>query len=167
MGKSTGLWGPQVGVVQAGQAFPVWVRGALLFLRVTSTAPAPVVRLVLGAELAVAPRPRLRKDSSGMQQSGGAGARVERQALKVAAAAAGPPVWLRVLVGAVHRPGMFEYVVLSSSCALTAAAPCNVCRGAICHAVEAITSAAGPPVWLRALVGVTHKASLPYFDLDW
>lgn len=108
MAKALDNGGAQVGVVQAGQAFPVWVRGALLFLRVTSTAPAPVVRLVLGAELAVAPRPRLRKDSGGVQQSGGAGARAERQALRVAAAAAGPPVWLRVLVGAIHRPGMFE-----------------------------------------------------------
>ncbi|KAK9837165.1 hypothetical protein WJX81_007626 [Elliptochloris bilobata] len=84
----------QVGVVRAGQAFPVWVRGAQLFLRVTSTAPAPVVRLVPGAELAVAPRPRLRAGIGGGQQGG---QDADSRALKAGGAAVAPPVWLRAL----------------------------------------------------------------------
>ena len=46
----------QVGVVAAGQVFPFWVRNqAVVRLRVTSTAPGPVVRLVRGSELVIAP----------------------------------------------------------------------------------------------------------------
>lgn len=49
----------QVGVVQTGQAFPFWVRHqSVLYLKVTTAHPASLVRLVAGAEVAVAPRPR-------------------------------------------------------------------------------------------------------------
>lgn len=51
--------GVQVGVVQTGQAFPFWVRHQIvLYLKVTTAHPASLVRLVAGAEVAVAPRPR-------------------------------------------------------------------------------------------------------------
>lgn len=49
----------QVGVVQTDQAFPFWVRQqTVLLLKVTTAHPASLVRLVPGAEVAVAPRPR-------------------------------------------------------------------------------------------------------------
>lgn len=95
--------GAQVGVVRAGQAFPVWVRGAQLFLRVTSAAPAPLVRLVRGAELAVAPRPRQRTASSSKQQRSQDGALAEDWALKAATTTEVPKVWLRALVSTAHR----------------------------------------------------------------
>ena len=98
--------GAQVGVVRAGQAFPVWVRGAQLFLRVTSAAPAPLVRLVRGAELAVAPRPRNRIASSSKQQRSYDGARAEDWALKAAATTEVPRIWLRALVSTAHRPAL-------------------------------------------------------------
>ena len=42
-----------------GQAFPFWVRHqSVLYLKVTTAHPASLVRLVAGAEVAVAPRPR-------------------------------------------------------------------------------------------------------------
>jgi hypothetical protein len=84
-----------VGVVQLGQAFPVWVRGALLCLRVTAAAPAPVVRLTPGVELDIAPRPRLRTPGAAAQPSRGAHA---GGAVAQAAVAERPLAWLRVLV---------------------------------------------------------------------
>ena len=46
-------------MVQTGQAFPFWVRQqSVLYLKVTTAHPASLVRLVTGAEVAVAPRPR-------------------------------------------------------------------------------------------------------------
>ena len=88
----------QVGVVRAGQAFPVWVRSAQLLLRVTSATPAPLVRLVRGAELAVAPRPRTRTASNSKQQRSRDGALAENWGLKAGAAMDVPQVWLRALV---------------------------------------------------------------------
>jgi hypothetical protein len=44
--------------VAAGQPFGVWVRQALVRLRATATDPGPVVRLVAGSEVYVAPKPR-------------------------------------------------------------------------------------------------------------
>lgn len=49
----------QVGVVQVGQAFPFWVRQqTVLQLKVSTALPASLVRLAVGAEVAIAPRPR-------------------------------------------------------------------------------------------------------------
>ena len=49
----------QVGVVQAGQAFPFWARQQTkLLLKVTTAHPASLVQLVRDSEVAVAPRPR-------------------------------------------------------------------------------------------------------------
>lgn len=110
----------QVGVVRAGQAFPVWVRGAQLLLRVTSAAPAPLVRLVRGAELAVAPRPRHRTAGSSKQERSQGGAPAEDWALKAATTAEVPQVWLRALVSTAH-----------SSCFRCLAYPCQV-LGAAC-----------------------------------
>eukprot|EP00249_Psilotum_nudum_P010200 c22398_g1_i1 orf=364-1377(+) len=54
----------QVGVLCMGQLFPVWVQGNnALVLRVVSTMPKPVVQLVPGAELVVAPKQRKRMES--------------------------------------------------------------------------------------------------------
>lgn len=49
----------QVGVVQAGQAFPFWARQQTkLLLKVTTAHPASLVQLARDSEVAVAPRPR-------------------------------------------------------------------------------------------------------------
>ena len=104
--------------MRVGQAFPVWVRGAQLFLRVTSAAPAPLVRLVRGAELAVAPRPRLRAAGSSKQQRSRDGALAEDWALKTATEV--PKVWLRALVSTGHK-----------ACFKCHAYPCQV-HGAAC-----------------------------------
>lgn len=50
--------------MQSGQSFPFWVGGhTVLHLRVSKAEPASVVKLGVGLELAVAPRPRQRKES--------------------------------------------------------------------------------------------------------
>lgn len=50
----------QVGVVCKGIPFPFWMRGqAVLTLRVVSADPDDVVRLAPGAEVSIAPRPRV------------------------------------------------------------------------------------------------------------
>ncbi len=49
----------QAGAAAVGQVLPVWVRGQPVLLRAAATVPdAPAVRLVPGAEVLVAPRPR-------------------------------------------------------------------------------------------------------------
>ena len=56
----------QVGVVRVGQPFPFWVRSQMqLILKVSAAVPADLVRLVVGAEVAVAPRPRSRPPAPG------------------------------------------------------------------------------------------------------
>lgn len=51
----------QVGVVRVGQPFPFWVRSQMqIILKVSAAVPADLVRLVAGAEVAVAPQPRSR-----------------------------------------------------------------------------------------------------------
>ncbi|KXZ55626.1 hypothetical protein GPECTOR_2g1176 [Gonium pectorale] len=66
---------PQVRVLARGQVFPVWARGgAQVRLRVVSTQPADLVRLVPGCELHVAPRPRILPGGGGGGAGAGAGA---------------------------------------------------------------------------------------------
>ena len=51
----------QVGVLKAGQYFPFWVNHqSVLHLKVAATEPANLVKLGIGLELIVAPRPRKR-----------------------------------------------------------------------------------------------------------
>jgi hypothetical protein len=86
--------GGQVGVVEVGRPFPFWVRGqALLTLQVAAAAPAAVVRLTRGAEVAVAPRPRARP-----QQHAGlpSGALAEAAGKALAAGPSAPCAWLRL-----------------------------------------------------------------------
>lgn len=55
----------QVGVVRVGQPFPFWVRSQMqIILKVSAAVPADLVRLVAGAEVAVAPQPRSRPHMS-------------------------------------------------------------------------------------------------------
>ena len=72
------------------QPFPVWVRGAPLYIKATAAEPASLVWLGEGSELHISPRPRQRA------------APAARQAMAAAALpAAGPtaaPIWLRVQV---------------------------------------------------------------------
>ncbi len=85
----------QVGVVQAGQAFPFWARQQTkLLLKVTTAHPASLVQLVRDSEVAVAPRPRralaqqnVLKDTD--LQSAPASSEQE---------SAGPDAWLRLQV---------------------------------------------------------------------
>ena len=52
-------------MVCKGQPFPFWMRGqAVLILKVASAAPDDVVRLAPGAEVSIAPRPRIRKQQA-------------------------------------------------------------------------------------------------------
>ena len=78
-------------MVCKGETFPFWMRGqALLILKVTTAAPDDVVRLVPGAEVSIAPRPRVRKQqASGTPQSVPA-ADGEKPEL--------PPAWFRIQV---------------------------------------------------------------------
>lgn len=51
----------QVGVLKVGQYFPFWINHqSVLHLKVASTEPTELVKLGIGLELAVAPRPRKR-----------------------------------------------------------------------------------------------------------
>lgn len=51
----------QVGVLKAGQYFPFWVNHqSVLHLKVAATEPAGLIKLGIGLELIVAPRPRKR-----------------------------------------------------------------------------------------------------------
>ena len=53
-------------MVRVGQPFPFWVRSQMqLILKVSAAVPADLVRLVAGAEVAVAPRPRSRPPAPG------------------------------------------------------------------------------------------------------
>ncbi len=78
-------------MVCKGEPFPFWMRGqALLVLKVASAAPDDVVRLAPGAEVSIAPRPRVRKQqASGNAQSVPA-AQDEKPEL--------PPAWFRIQV---------------------------------------------------------------------
>lgn len=77
----------QVGVLASGQEFPIWIRNNIqLRLRVTSTSPAPLVRLVPGTELAVAPKQRKLKYMAASQEASS-----EAQLSKTV-----KPAWLRV-----------------------------------------------------------------------
>lgn len=52
-------------MVCKGAPFPFWMRGqALLILKVSTAAPDDVVRLAPGAEVSIAPRPRVRKQQA-------------------------------------------------------------------------------------------------------
>ena len=75
----------QVGVVHVGQAFSVWVRGqAVINLRPRTATPAPLVRLTAGAEVLVAPKPRV------LAASPHTGSGTSRPAAATAAAGAAP-----------------------------------------------------------------------------
>ncbi|BDA47966.1 probable peroxisome biogenesis factor 1 [Coccomyxa sp. Obi] len=79
----------QVGVVSVGQPFPFWVRGqSVLTLRVATARPEPVVRLALGAEVSVAPCPRVRPQVAAAAE----GASVDAQP----SAPSAPAAWLRL-----------------------------------------------------------------------
>ena len=81
----------QVGVVTVGQPFPFWVRGqSVLTLRVATARPEPVVRLALGAEVSVAPCPRVKPQAQAEMN----GATVDAQP----AASSAPATWLRIQV---------------------------------------------------------------------
>ena len=85
----------QVGVVSVGQPFPFWVRGqSVLTLRVATARPEPVVRLALGAEVSVAPCPRVRPQA----QAEVNGASVDAPS----DASAVPATWLRLQVSIPH-----------------------------------------------------------------
>ena len=84
-------WRMQVGVVSVGQPFPFWVRGqSALTLRVATARPEPVVRLALGAEVSVAPCPRVRPQPAAATD----GASVDAQPSALSA----PAAWLRLQV---------------------------------------------------------------------
>ncbi|GAQ77615.1 Peroxisome biogenesis factor 1 [Klebsormidium nitens] len=79
----------QVGVLASGQEFPIWIRNTIqLRLRVTSTSPAPLVRLVQGTELAVAPKQR----KSNLKAPPPEGAHIPQPSNSI------KPAWLRVQV---------------------------------------------------------------------
>ena len=81
----------QVGVVCKGVPFPFWMRGqAVLTLRVVSAAPADVVRLAPGAEVSIAPQPRVRPRAASSKAAFIASA--DQPPL--------PPAWFRIQVGA-------------------------------------------------------------------
>eukprot|EP00884_Botryococcus_braunii_P019130 jgi/Botrbrau1/5900/Bobra.0366s0078.1 len=62
----------QVGVASVGEPIPFWVRGqAALRLTVSAAEPGPLVRLVQGTEVAVAPRPRARSPQGGTLSGAG------------------------------------------------------------------------------------------------
>ena len=85
----------QVGVVEVGRPFPFWVRGqALLTLQVATASPASVVRLTRGAEVAVAPRPRVRPQLASLPS----GALADAARSNGTAATAAPCAWLRLQV---------------------------------------------------------------------
>ena len=95
----------QIGVVSKGQPFIFFVRGrTVLRLKVAAAEPASLVRLVPGAEVAVAPRPRVARQA-------------HRAGPLVPAAAHGedpqgeevPEIWLRVQV---RDPGAVSEHVL-------------------------------------------------------
>jgi hypothetical protein len=53
----------QISVVFEGQIFPLWIRRqTMVHLKIVSTAPSKVVRLVRDAELVIAPKPRFVRD---------------------------------------------------------------------------------------------------------
>ena len=82
----------QVGVVCKGEPFPFWMRGqALLVLKVATAAPDDVVRLAPGAEVSIAPRPRVRKQQASGTPQAVPAADGERPEL--------PPAWFRIQVG--------------------------------------------------------------------
>ena len=96
----------QVGVVAVGQPFPVWVNAqTALTLKVSAAVPADLVRLVLGAEMAVAPRPRVKATTpvaAAAKLPNGRGSSAEAQPTK---AAPPPPAWLRIQVWGISRAG--------------------------------------------------------------
>ena len=81
----------QVGVVCKGVPFPFWMRGqAVLTLRVVSAAPDDVVRLAPGAEVSIAPQPRVRPKATSTKAASIASA--DQPSV--------PPAWFRIQVGA-------------------------------------------------------------------
>ncbi|CAK0784927.1 hypothetical protein CVIRNUC_008132 [Coccomyxa viridis] len=77
----------QVGVVCKGVPFPFWMLGqAVLTLRVVSAAPDDVVRLAPGAEVSIAPQPRVRPKAASNKAASIASA--DQPSL--------PPAWFRV-----------------------------------------------------------------------
>lgn len=87
----SGSVGMQVGVVCKGVPFPFWMLGqAVLTLRVVSAAPDDVVRLAPGAEVSIAPQPRVRPKAASNKAASIASA--DQPSL--------PPAWFRVQVGA-------------------------------------------------------------------
>lgn len=78
--------------MSVGQPFPFWVRGqSVLSLRVATASPEPVVRLALGAEVCVAPCPRVRPQAPAAAD----GAALNGQQSLLSAA---PATWLRLQV---------------------------------------------------------------------
>ena len=81
----------QVGVVCKGVPFPFWMRGqAVLTLRVVTAAPDDVVRLAPGAEVSIAPRPRVRKHQASNNPMSMPAVSGEKPSL--------PPAWSRIQV---------------------------------------------------------------------
>ena len=80
-----------MGVVCKGEPFPFWMRGqALLILKVASAAPDDVVRLAPGAEVSIAPRPRVRKQQASDTPTSLPAAHAEEPSL--------PTAWFRIQV---------------------------------------------------------------------
>lgn len=85
----------QVGVVQAGQAFPFWARQQTkLLLKVTTAHPASLVQLVRDSEVAVAPRPR----RTLAQQSLLKDTHLKSAPASLHQESGGPDTWLRLQV---------------------------------------------------------------------
>ncbi|KAL3142931.1 hypothetical protein ABBQ38_003216 [Trebouxia sp. C0009 RCD-2024] len=118
----------QVGVVQTGQAFPFWVRHqSVLYLKVTTAHPASLVRLVAGAEVAVAPRPRRALHQQSMMSE------ADLNATPAAASKEQPQcgdVWLR-LQGVYEQSADLQYRLGSSAEAsgsgVKGHTPCTTC----------------------------------------
>ena len=107
----------QVGVVCKGVPFPFWLRGqAVLTLRVVSAAPEDVVRLAPGAEVSIAPRPRVRPKAAG----------TEAAPIASADQPSGPPAWFRIQVGACPIPPSCITHVCSEQCAEATARHCTI-----------------------------------------
>lgn len=92
---------PQVGVVSKGHPFIFFVRGrTVLRLKVAAAEPASLVRLVPGAEVAVAPRPRVARQAHRAGPLAPAAAHGEEPETEEL-----PEIWLRVQVKAMSAIG--------------------------------------------------------------